>query len=1200
MTAERTPTENQGMTPSQHLRSEAIYRINSVLAGMVEEDEMRTEEERVFGDVQLQPAMFDPCSRRFRWLLVDKEDWRLNSHLLEALRRSLHGDGRDHHGVTKQQQSIFLKECAKIDHKFGNLCSTLLSRNPTMPPSACIDSVVQKDNEQQWWLHHAFMKLLEERTFENTQYYDGLVLRLVKERPRSTTESIMEWEDVLKGRSLDWVYGTVVNPREIKNVVPYYDNEEVTKSVFFYSQKHKIAFNSLQSMKDFLESQKECRNTNELPDAEGPESWKIAIQEAVARNVPGEQVVSTPVYDGKATGLRCGRLIGVVHAVGNISSDANARNIAKRILEYEERLADEFRAAALARIGSEPIEEEDRIAEMKGQSLVLHYFLRILSFIQDWESVRVTRGRGKECVAVWKRDGSDTWKQHDNANSNESEDVRRERWMKLDRSFLDLSDASWLDSAERSALKGLTFEYEYPSYAVLPSDSGRRERLERQYIQDQIDIWQILPKTLLLHRIRRHATQTAATAIMSRNMSHNIGAHVLARYASRIGTDGATASGNADHRGDFLAYLQRRMDFLAEVATSERAFWMQNLSLQDQIGQLNYCVQKQRYAGNVESVLLRFITGKEQFKATVEYHGDPYTLFACPGGEVGVHALFVILENIIRNSARHGSSAGHDVKLRVRPDPSSPKEDLLKVEIVDSGSKVDSNVVKNINDIIYKSLLRKDGETRLGNWGIREMQICAHRLRGFPLSDLQGHSVGDEAAVLQAGCEKGKLKYTIYLQRAKQLAVIASSVKEIKNKFGAGAIDCARKKSVEILEKGQDATWDKIAERVRGYGFVVGTPEVDALVHADLPVRTMQMSQDDINDLVRAALCSDGGGVSWTERLHRRWAKLYRDRRPAWHGKTLWGVAVEGGDALKKLFSDNPNSPWLASSKSGLIRARKKSRDCSLIYPLPCEEEARTWHDTLYKDAIAAAWVDHPNIGEFDGEGVEFGNAAKVPLKCPRRWISVEGAYSDSAHALFLNHCPDEGGWEAIAASVPRVAVLDERVQSESDTCLRGIPRSKLWRLMGVWVPQKNKCNLDNPTFETCKEFLGDPTCGECCEQYPIDFLIIHLTILERLMREREQLLNETLKREQLLNETLKCLLDGSQVKEAAEIILVTGRGIFAGDQEADPRRARYLPISALLECLVSRPSKLGLMRAVWSASKPGATSGEKGEGAVP
>ena len=160
---------------------------------------------------------------------------------------------------------------------------------------------------------------------------------------------------------------------------------------------------------------------------------------------------------------------------------------------------------------------------------------------------------------------------------------------------------------------------------------------------------------------------------------------------------------------------------------------MQTLSLRDQIGRLNYCEQKQRYAGNVEPVLLRFITGKEQFKATVEYEGDPDTLlFACPSGEVGIHALFVILENIIRNSARHGSSAGCGVKLQVRPDPSDPKPDLLKVEIVDLGSEVGSNVVENINDIIDKSLLSEDGAARPENWGIREMQICAHYLRGFP------------------------------------------------------------------------------------------------------------------------------------------------------------------------------------------------------------------------------------------------------------------------------------------------------------------------------------------------------------------------------------------------------------------------------------------------------------------------------------
>ena len=113
--------------------------------------------------------------------------------------------------------------------------------------------------------------------------------------------------------------------------------------------------------------------------------------------------------------------------------------------------------------------------------------------------------------------------------------------------------------------------------------------------------------------------------------------------------------------------------------------------------------------------------------------------------------------------------------------------------------------------------------------------------------------------MLQAGSENRKLKYTIYLQRAKQLAVIVNSVKKIEDKFGAGAIDCARRKSVEILEKSQGTSWDKIAERVRGYDFVV-TPEVEALVHADLPVRRLKMGEDEICDLVGAALCSDGGG----------------------------------------------------------------------------------------------------------------------------------------------------------------------------------------------------------------------------------------------------------------------------------------------------------------------------------------------------
>ena len=144
---------------------------------------------------------------------------------------------------------------------------------------------------------------------------------------------------------------------------------------------------------------------------------------------------------------------------------------------------------------------------------------------------------------------------------------------------------------------------------------------------------------------------------------------------------------------------------------------------------------------------------------------------------------------------------------------------------------------------------------------------------------------------------------------------------------------------------------------------------------------------------------------------------------------------------------------------------------------------------------------------------------------------------------------------------------------------------------MGVWVPEKPNaegtllptCNLEDPNFDALHEFLLNPAYRK--EQYPVDFLVLHLTILEKLNKDSG---------EELLNETLERLIDGTQAQEA-EIVIVTGRGVPSianalSDQKLE--RARYLPISALLESLVVRPSKLGVMRALWNASRP--TDNEK------
>jgi hypothetical protein len=289
----------------------------------------------------------------------------------------------------------------------------------------------------------------------------------------------------------------------------------------------------------------------------------------------------------------------------------------------------------------------------------------------------------------------------------------------------------------------------------------------------------------------------------------------------------------------------------------------------------------------------------------------------------------------------------------------------------------------------------------------------------------------------------------------------------------------------------------------------------------------------------------------------------------------LYGVAVYANQGLK-LPEQSVNSNdffWIELDRNESGR---------IIFP----DNAAFSFKKLKNVAIASAWIDHAGLRDFSEPelGQMFGQAASLPENEHRYyWISAEAANSDSAHSAFLNTVVQEGfGWELFAAALPRVAVIDERIQSARHTENRNIELDILWPNMGVWVPIKSKCNLDKPDMEECKAYLKKPSA--CYDQFPIDFLVIHLTILEGL-KKKEGHTN--------LEETLTKLIESTHASEA-HVLVVTGRGVPTVARSLDSdnlHRARYLPISALLESLVLRPSKLALMRAIWSAGCPSKTN---------
>jgi hypothetical protein len=164
-------------------------------------------------------------------------------------------------------------------------------------------------------------------------------------------------------------------------------------------------------------------------------------------------------------------------------------------------------------------------------------------------------------------------------------------------------------------------------------------------------------------RRREKAAQAnqLVAAIMSRNLSHNIGSHVLYHLREELESrdiyevdDSQRPEVRKDRLiADLVKYLQARMDFIA-LASSEGKTWPGIVSLNSLRAPfmknallLKHIVKSQRSTPPVVS-----IKTKNERNSKVVENVD----FAVPTGAVGAQAVYSIIENYIRNSAKYGTA----------------------------------------------------------------------------------------------------------------------------------------------------------------------------------------------------------------------------------------------------------------------------------------------------------------------------------------------------------------------------------------------------------------------------------------------------------------------------------------------------------------------------------------------------------------
>lgn len=339
---------------------------------------------------------------------------------------------------------------------------------------------------------------------------------------------------------------------------------------------------------------------------------------------------------------------------------------------------------------------------------------------------------------------------------------------------------------------------------------------------------------------RSHAIIAAISQLFARGFSHNLGSHVLINVAVDPELDGASS-------GHLFKYIQKRAEFIANGAVP--TFYSTH-SLSTEI--LPSFLHR---AGEIErdelALLFDNISGNktvrsENIRFLDSTSSDLSIRVDIPNGPLGFHAIYILLENIVRNSVKHhanlpkttGAESSVELKYTITVEDAEKKfDDYYKIRVTDNfGSLNDSNDWGLIRAYLEDSILDSYGQLRKGGWGLLEMKVCAAILCGLPIENID--SAHSEQAVLINGIEQffppalqlsvdsiGNVVHTFYLLKPKLAAVVSSSFPEDKE-FGIELIQnrdlfdaAGSRHQFAVFESQEEALAHELATNQRSVSF---------------------------------------------------------------------------------------------------------------------------------------------------------------------------------------------------------------------------------------------------------------------------------------------------------------------------------------------------------------------------------------------
>lgn len=670
-------------------------------------------------------------------------------------------------------------------------------------------------------------------------------------------------------------------------------------------------------------------------------------------------------------------------------------------------------------------------------------------------------------------------------------------------------------------------------FAVFRERSGKGRRKNQLALRR---LSELLQSSIINHyteRLQRGARSSAVAAIMSRNLSHNIGSHVtpaasLDQIDRRMREQEPVASWwEGEPRYDCVAdlkkrldtYIQSRSDFLAEVATvplvstkparfySEVILpFAENTLLIDSIASgegIRYRSDPAAHLSQSRLVLrvwVQLAGAAHPVELAVEPstqreygypHGLPYTLRDSDGerltrgiinkaeydvrvglpGPLGEHAMYAILENHIRNAAKHNrarlAQSGGDLEIHLLLQEGED-EATYSVTLSDNVSDACSSVRtvtgqeiplhQALDDLLKKDLI--DHHIDKTGWGLAEMKVCAALLRG--LGNLQDREVTSGEIIYQRSLrvlspaeakefhdltlhENGMipLAYRFYVRKARELCVVATTqdvAVELEGEY--------RKAGIELLRSLAD-----LQQRVK--------PALGPSLSCELVLVSaacLDPGSSALDELLpylpfRVVVARGTGGASpvFVGTHQPQEVVVVADGAPHWEQPqaaltwvweawlSRWSVSpkepVQVHVYLEQECSEEPTALWLDAAEE-LNRGNHAVRLCVWGKDRHDEKVASCMSSGSVRLGHASAEVVYDRHGALcRGQG-----PAPLAFTNERRTLSLLEKRSADFNALFSQspHSFPTLPWRLAEAGLLRVLVVDERLASRSMQGLAG------------------------------------------------------------------------------------------------------------------------------------------------------------------